>query len=97
MLSALDFHLTPTREVALVSPAGDPAAVEPMIELIRSRFRPNTVVAAGIAGLSSPELLAGRPALDGGAAAYVCERFTCKAPVSTVAELDSLLGPLPSP
>ena len=96
MLSALDFHLSPTREVALVSPAGDPAAVEPMIDLIRSRYRPNTVVAAGIEGLSSPELLAGRPALDGGAAAYVCERFTCKAPVSTVAELESLLRPSPA-
>ena len=92
MLGALDFHVSPTREVALVSPAGEPDATGPMVELVRSRYRPDTVVAAGAEGATSPELLADRPALAGEAAAYVCERFTCKAPVGTVAELDSLLA-----
>ena len=37
-------------------------------------------------------LLAGRPPLDGGPAAYVCERFTCKRPTADAAELASQLG-----
>jgi uncharacterized protein YyaL (SSP411 family) len=35
--------------------------------------------------------LADRPALDGGAAAYVCERFTCKLPVGKPADLAAQL------
>jgi uncharacterized protein YyaL (SSP411 family) len=32
-------------------------------------------------------LLADRPAVDGMPAAYVCERFTCQAPVTDSADL----------
>jgi uncharacterized protein YyaL (SSP411 family) len=51
-----------------------------------SRYLPNTVLAVARAGDEEAArlvpLLAGRELLDGKAAAYVCERFTCKLPVS---------------
>jgi uncharacterized protein len=36
-------------------------------------------------------LLADRPLKDGKATAYVCQHFTCQAPVNTSGELERLL------
>jgi len=91
LLGGLDLYLSPTREVALIAPPEDPEAIAPMAALVRSRYRPRVVLAGGVEGSSRPELLAERPALDGGPAAYVCERFACKAPVGERAELEALL------
>ena len=47
---------------------------------------------AGAAGeRSAVPLLEGRHAVDGRAAAYVCERFACRAPVTAAGELEALL------
>ncbi len=84
LLQALDFHLAAVKEVALV---GDD--VRPLERTVRSRFRPHLVLAAG-----EPDgvpLLDGRTPVDGRAAAYVCERFACKRPVTEPAELENLL------
>jgi uncharacterized protein YyaL (SSP411 family) len=84
-LQAIDFHLAPVREIALV---GEDLA--PLARVVRARFRPHVVVAGG-----SPEgapLLLGREPVDGRAAAYVCERFTCRRPVTDPNELATLLG-----
>jgi uncharacterized protein YyaL (SSP411 family) len=90
VLSALDGHLSTTREVALIwSGDGDDAAE--LAAAFRRRYRPHAVLAGGREGSTSPELLADRPAVDGAAAAYVCERFTCKAPVKGAGELERLL------
>src|SRR4051812_19701107 len=87
LLQALDFDLAPTREVALVGP--DREALE---RAVRAEFRPHVVLAGGDgdddAGVP---LLEGRTALGDRAAAYVCERFTCRQPVSEPAELRALL------
>ena len=53
---------------------------------------PNRVMAAGPEGSEEPALLRARATIDGAPAAYVCERFTCKAPVSHSEDLARLLS-----
>jgi uncharacterized protein YyaL (SSP411 family) len=82
MLRALDFHLSPTREVALV---GD--NLSELAAVVREKPRPHLVLAGGPEGSEGPPLLAGRATVDGQAAAYVCENFTCQLPVTAPEEL----------
>jgi len=84
LLQAIDFYAAPTREVALIG--DDRTALE---RVVREKFRPHVVVAAG-EGDAVP-LLEGRIPVDGRAAAYVCERFACQAPVTEPGELAALL------
>jgi uncharacterized protein len=86
MLRALDFHLSSTREVALV---GDDLAA--LAAAVRERSRPHLVLAGGPEGTEEPPLLAGRTALEGRATAYVCEDFACQLPVTDPAEVLKLL------
>jgi uncharacterized protein YyaL (SSP411 family) len=84
LLRALDFHLGPVREVAIVGP--DAAPLE---RVVRGAFRPYVVLAGG-----EPDgvpLLEGREPVDGRAAAYVCEHFSCQRPVTGSDELAALL------
>ena len=86
LLRALDFHLSAVKEVALVG--------EDLAELagvVRAGLRPHLVLAGGPAGSEQPPLLRQRPLVDGRDAAYVCERFSCRAPVTGPAELATLL------
>jgi hypothetical protein len=79
-LCALDLHLSPPRELAIV---GDPDS-----ELARAALRgfdPNAVVAFGPA--DDVPLLEGKTLVDGKPAVYVCERFACRAPVTDAGEL----------
>ena len=85
LLQALDFHMAAVREVALVGP--DRAPLE---RVVRGAFRPHLVLAGGEA--DGVPLLEGREPVDGRAAAYVCERFACRAPVTEPEELSVLLG-----
>ena len=91
LLQALDFHVNPVREVALV---GDWDGVRELAGVVRSQLRPRLVLAAGPGGgvVSEVPLLAGRDAVDGRAAAYVCEHFACRRPVSEPDDLRELLG-----
>jgi uncharacterized protein len=85
LLQALDFHFAAVREVALVG--GDISALE---RVVRDAFRPHLVLAGGES--DAVPLLEGREPVDGRAAAYVCERFACKAPVTEPSELEALLA-----
>jgi uncharacterized protein len=86
MLRALDFHLSPSREVALVgADLGELAAV------VREQPRPHLVLAGGPEGAEQPPLLAGRATVEGRPAAYVCENFACQLPVTGAEELRRLL------
>jgi uncharacterized protein len=85
LLQALDFHHSPVKEVALV---GDDLL--PLERVVRGEFRPHLVLAGGAA--DGVPLLRDRPPVHGRAAAYVCERFACKAPVTEPEELERLLS-----
>jgi len=91
MLRALDFHLSPTREVALVGDdLGDLESVareHPLFHL---------VLAGGPEGTEQPPLLEGRTTVDGKPAAYVCENFACRLPVTSPEELRDLLPAAPT-
>jgi uncharacterized protein YyaL (SSP411 family) len=80
-LCALDLHLSPPRELAIV---GGPES-----DVARSALRgfdPNGVVAFGPA--DDIPLLEGKTLVDGSPAVYLCERFACRAPVTDPAQLD---------
>jgi uncharacterized protein len=82
MLRALDFHLSPTREVALV---GD--HLSELAAVVREKPRPHLVLAGGPEGTNEPPLLADRTTVNDKSAAYVCENFTCQLPVTDPTEL----------
>jgi uncharacterized protein len=89
LLQALDFHLHPTQEIAL---AGTPEGRAPLAAVVRERLRPHVVLTGGPGGDDAVvPLMRGRFPLDGRAAAYVCEHFTCRRPVTEPAELRDLL------
>jgi uncharacterized protein YyaL (SSP411 family) len=94
LLQALSFHLSPVREVALVAPSenGGPDALADLTAVVRSAHRPNLVLAGGPEGTQSPELMLERHAVEGRPAAYVCENFACRAPVTEPDELAAALG-----
>jgi uncharacterized protein YyaL (SSP411 family) len=83
LLRAADFYLAPGAEVAVVGP--NPSA---LLRAIRSALRPHIVLAGGSGDVP---LLEGRGPVDGRAAAYVCERFACQAPVTDALTLVGLL------
>ena len=60
---------------------------------MRERLWPAVVLAAGDgADAGGVPLLEGRTAIDGRAAAYVCERFACRRPVTDPGDLAALLS-----
>ena len=86
-LAALDFHLGPVAEVALVWPSGSGAdAADDLRRTVFSRYLPNRILAGareGDAAASGLPLLADRPAADGKPTAYVCRRYVCQLPVTS--------------
>lgn len=97
MLVALDFSLTKPRQIII---AGKPGATDTRELLVETRrhYLPNTIVLLADGG-EGQKYLAGKlkeikemKPIDGKAAAYVCENFTCKAPVTSAEELRKLLS-----
>jgi uncharacterized protein YyaL (SSP411 family) len=85
LLRAMDFYLAPVREVALV---GDD--LSELAAVVRGAYHPHVVLAGGSG--DEPPLLSGRGPVNGRAAAYVCEHFTCQRPVTDPDELVALLA-----
>ena len=88
-LSAMEFHLSATKEIAVIGTRGNELERE-----ILSRYLPDTVIVLS----SEPEadsalipLLKDRGMIDGRAAAYVCEDYVCRRPVASVDELVEML------
>jgi hypothetical protein len=95
-LCALDVYVGPSNEVAII---GDPVAPDTQAlaaVVTNEAYRPNIVLAVAAAdgedAARTVPLLRDRVARDGRATAYVCERFTCKLPVTDPASLREQLG-----
>jgi uncharacterized protein len=87
LLCALDLHFSPPLEVAVVGESDE------LRRTALREYRPNAVFAFTPQPTEAVPLLAGKTLLDGSPAAYVCERFACQRPVTTVDELVALLAP----
>jgi uncharacterized protein len=89
-LCALDFHLGPRVEVALVTPPRDGGA-EALVAQVFGQFLPNRVVAGRAAddaqAAAGIPLLEGRGTVDGKATAYVRRNYACELPVTEPAAL----------
>jgi uncharacterized protein YyaL (SSP411 family) len=79
-LVAADLYLAQDREIAIVGPPDADVA-----RAVLSRFDPHAVIAFGPS--DEVPLLQGKTLVDGKPAVYVCERFTCQAPVTEVRDL----------
>jgi hypothetical protein len=90
LLAALERALAAPLEVALV---GDGPALAALRREVLGRLVPNAVTLAAPAGRGADRspLLADRPLVDGQATAYVCERYACRAPVTSPAALRAAL------
>lgn len=86
-LAAAEAVLAGPLEIAVV---GAPARRAELHRAALAVASPGTVVVAGDVGLDVP-LFEQRDLVDGRAAAYVCEGFVCRRPVTTVEELYDLI------
>ncbi len=91
LVSAYDLLTGPIREIVI---AGDS---KELLRAVRTRYLPNAVLAACPAGgadgrtIKALPVLEARKAVDGRAAAFVCQNKTCSLPVTDVAGLEKLL------
>jgi len=88
LLCALELAFLPPRHVVL---AGEPATVEfqALAAVVHEKLGPRRAVVRAEAALAWTAPMA---KVDGKATAYVCEDFTCQLPVTSPAELRTLLG-----
>ncbi|MFJ3233522.1 thioredoxin domain-containing protein [Streptomyces sp. NPDC086787] len=91
-LAVAEALLDGPREVAIVAPAFDDEAATALHRTALLATAPGAVVAYGVAGDGEFPLLADRPLIDGGAAAYVCRDFTCDAPTTDPERLRTALN-----
>jgi uncharacterized protein YyaL (SSP411 family) len=101
LLGALQRHVSPPVEVAVVGDPADPATAALTGE-IRRRFLPTAVSVAAPPGTGAEvtPLLADRPLVGGRPTAYVCQQFACRHPVTDPTALAAQLteattGPRP--
>jgi uncharacterized protein YyaL (SSP411 family) len=78
-------------EVAVSGPAGP--ARDALAAAARAATSPGAVVVVGEPDAPGVPLLADRPLVGGGAAAYVCREFVCSAPTTDVSALSAAMTP----
>src|SRR6266478_3904857 len=94
MLVALDFSLSKPRQIVIAG-RKDAPETKALLKEVRRHFLPKTILllADGAEGQKfvgeKNEAIRAMSPLDGKAAAYVCENFTCKTPVTDPEELAS--------
>ncbi|HSL42801.1 MAG TPA: thioredoxin domain-containing protein [Anaerolineales bacterium] len=92
-LSAADFAVGPTREVAIIGEFDDDNT-QALLQTLWNRYRPRqvTAISAYPPGPGSPALLADRPLLNNQPTAYVCQGFVCLQPVNSPDDMESQLA-----
>jgi uncharacterized protein YyaL (SSP411 family) len=98
LLCALDFRASGPREIVLAGEPGRPD-FEALRDAVFASPGLNRVVAHVDSAAAVPALAPltrARSVRDGKAAAYVCERFACQAPVTDPEALAALLSPTTS-
>jgi uncharacterized protein YyaL (SSP411 family) len=80
LLGAIERYVSTPVEIAIIGDPDDERTRALRREVV-SRLLPGSVTLTGASGDASP-LLAGRETRDGRPAAYVCEHYTCKQPVT---------------
>jgi uncharacterized protein len=96
MLVALDYSLSKPRQIVIAG-RKDAPETKTLLREVNTHFLPKTVVclADGAEGQKylggQNEAVRAMSPIDGKPAAYVCENFTCKAPVTDPRELAALL------
>jgi len=96
LLVAYDFLLTEPRQIVIAGERGA-ADTEALIQTVHSRFVPNSILLLVDSEESREAMAAGAPAVaamakvNGRAAAYVCQNYVCKLPVTEARDLAELL------
>jgi uncharacterized protein YyaL (SSP411 family) len=93
-LCAADFYLSTPKEIAIVGV--DDAAIHGFLTEVWRNYLPNKVVAPVLErdaeAADTIQLLRDRPLTGPLATAYVCERYTCKRPVTDIREFAAQLA-----
>lgn len=96
LLAAYEFAIAPRRQIVIAGPKKG-ADTHALLRKVRSQFLPNSILLLVDSEATRARLAAWQPAvegmaqLDGAAAAYVCENFACRLPVSDPEELARLI------
>ena len=95
-LGVVDFLLQSPLELVLVGTPGEPG-YETLRKALGERYLPNAIFAhvdPTQASASTPELglTQGKALLNGKAALYVCQNFTCAAPITDAADIERALA-----
>ena len=97
-LVALDFSLSKPRQIVIAGKKDAPETKALLME-VRRHFLPKTILLLADDGEGQKyfgeklEAVRAMGMVDGKSAAYVCENFTCKAPVTDPKQLAELLSP----
>ena len=92
-LSAADFAVGPTREVAIIG-GHEEAGTQELLNTLWKRYRPRQVAAISAypPEPGSPALLKDRPPINDQPTAYVCQGFVCLQPVNSAEEMEMQLS-----
>jgi len=95
LLEAADFYVGPVQEIAIAGVRTD-SATSQLAEALYRRYLPNKVVVIAdpndAALTATLPLLLGKGLVAGEPAAYVCQNYSCKAPVTSSRDLEELLA-----
>ncbi len=93
-LNALDFYLSKPKEIVIVTEDIDGSKL--LLDAITRQYLPNKILAVvrpeQSPGILTPELLKGKTIHEKKPTAYICQNFTCSAPVTSAVSLSKLLA-----